>query len=165
MFWGGKIIPNVITWYVLDSEIRKYQKSTELLIRKLPFQRLVREIAQDFKVMILRQCLCSFCWFVFFIYCSYWFNSKLLTFFCSDGFEVPEPCSSCTSGGSRGLPCWFVWGYKSLCHPCQEGDYNAKGHPACTTNSRWKGVKVASCLVHLSWIFNLLLISGLPWHV
>jgi histone H3 len=30
-------------------EIRKYQKSIELLIRKLPFQRLVREIAQDFK--------------------------------------------------------------------------------------------------------------------
>jgi histone H3 len=31
-------------------EIRRYQKSTELLIRKLPFQRLVREIAQDFKI-------------------------------------------------------------------------------------------------------------------
>ena len=30
-------------------EIRRYQKSTELLIRKRPFQRLVREIAQDFK--------------------------------------------------------------------------------------------------------------------
>ena len=30
-------------------EIRKYQKSTDLLIRKLPFQRLVREIAMDFK--------------------------------------------------------------------------------------------------------------------
>jgi histone H3 len=30
-------------------EIRKYQKSTELLIRKLPFQRLVRELAQDFR--------------------------------------------------------------------------------------------------------------------
>ncbi len=29
-------------------EIRKYQKNTQLLIRKLPFQRLVREIAQDF---------------------------------------------------------------------------------------------------------------------
>jgi histone H3 len=28
-------------------EIRKMQKSTELLIRKLPFQRLVREIMQD----------------------------------------------------------------------------------------------------------------------
>lgn len=30
-------------------EIRRYQKSTELLIRKLPFQRLVREIAQENK--------------------------------------------------------------------------------------------------------------------
>jgi histone H3 len=30
-------------------EIRKYQKTTDLLIRKAPFQRLLREIAQDFK--------------------------------------------------------------------------------------------------------------------
>ncbi|KAF5806820.1 putative transcription factor Hap3/NF-YB family [Helianthus annuus] len=30
-------------------EIMKYQKSNELLIRKLPFQRFVREISQDFK--------------------------------------------------------------------------------------------------------------------
>jgi histone H3 len=30
-------------------EIRKFQKSTELLIRKLPFQRIVKEIAYDFK--------------------------------------------------------------------------------------------------------------------
>lgn len=30
-------------------EIRRYQKSTELLIRKLPFQRLVKEIAQSFR--------------------------------------------------------------------------------------------------------------------
>ena len=30
-------------------EIRKYQKSTELLMRKLPFQRLVREIAAEYK--------------------------------------------------------------------------------------------------------------------
>ncbi|KAI0773444.1 histone-fold-containing protein, partial [Irpex lacteus] len=28
-------------------EIRKYQKSTDLLIRKLPFSRIVREIAMD----------------------------------------------------------------------------------------------------------------------
>ncbi|KAK2703345.1 hypothetical protein QYM36_018138 [Artemia franciscana] len=34
---------------VAPREIRHYQKSTELLIRKLSFQRLVREIAQDFK--------------------------------------------------------------------------------------------------------------------
>ena len=30
-------------------EIRRYQKSTELLLRRLPFQRLIRELAQDFK--------------------------------------------------------------------------------------------------------------------
>ena len=30
-------------------EIRKYQKSTDMLIRKLPFQRLVKEIGLDFK--------------------------------------------------------------------------------------------------------------------
>ncbi len=30
-------------------EIRRFQKSTELLFRKQPFQRLVQEIAQDFK--------------------------------------------------------------------------------------------------------------------
>lgn len=29
-------------------QIRKYQKSTDLLIRKMPFQRLVREIAHEF---------------------------------------------------------------------------------------------------------------------
>jgi histone H3/H4 len=38
-------------------EIRRYQKSTELLIRKLPFQQLVREIAQGmvqlYKAMLL----------------------------------------------------------------------------------------------------------------
>ena len=28
--------------------IRKFQKSTSLLIRKLPFQRLVRKVAQDY---------------------------------------------------------------------------------------------------------------------
>jgi histone H3 len=30
-------------------EIRRYQKSTSLLLRKAPFQRLVREVASDFK--------------------------------------------------------------------------------------------------------------------
>ena len=38
-------------------EIRKFQKSTELLIRKLPFQRLVREVARDFNTEIRFQSL------------------------------------------------------------------------------------------------------------
>ena len=41
-------------------EIRRYQKSTELLIRKLPFQRLVREIADGFnKVKFQTAALCA----------------------------------------------------------------------------------------------------------
>jgi len=32
--------------YVAAKEIKKYQKSTELLIRRLPFSKLVRDIAQ-----------------------------------------------------------------------------------------------------------------------
>ncbi|KAE8670851.1 histone H3.2 [Hibiscus syriacus] len=36
-------------------EIRKYQKSIELLIRKLPFQSLAREIAQYFKTDLMFQ--------------------------------------------------------------------------------------------------------------
>ena len=38
-------------------QIRQYQKSTELLIRKLPFQRLVREIASD--PLIITSPLCG----------------------------------------------------------------------------------------------------------
>ena len=37
-------------------EIRRYQKSTDLLIRKLPFQRLVREIASDSEVILSPLC-------------------------------------------------------------------------------------------------------------
>ena len=37
-------------------QIRQYQKSTELLIRKLPFQRLVREIAGDSEVITSPLC-------------------------------------------------------------------------------------------------------------
>lgn len=34
---------------VAMQEIRKFQKSTELLMRKVPFQKLVREVAQAYK--------------------------------------------------------------------------------------------------------------------
>ena len=46
-FWPGT---------VALKEIRRYQKSTELLIRKLPFQRLVWEIAGDHKVITSPLC-------------------------------------------------------------------------------------------------------------
>ena len=37
-------------------EIRSYQLSPELFIKKLPFQRLVREIAQDLKIDLSFKC-------------------------------------------------------------------------------------------------------------
>ena len=42
-------------------EIRKYQKSTELLLRKLPLQRLIRKIAQDFKTDVRFQSTSVLC--------------------------------------------------------------------------------------------------------
>ena len=42
-------------------EIRHYQKSSALLIRKLPFQRLVREIAQQFKMDLHFQAVAILC--------------------------------------------------------------------------------------------------------
>lgn len=41
----GRYRPGVVAL----KEIRRYQKSTELLIRKAPFQRLIREIILNFK--------------------------------------------------------------------------------------------------------------------
>ena len=54
-------------------EIRKFQKSTDLLIRKLPFQRVVREIAQEYKNDII---------FFFFNlhYFNYNLNNKIFNF-------------------------------------------------------------------------------------
>ena len=70
-------------------EIRRYQKSTELLIRKLPFQRLVREIAQDFKVssslVEARPCRDS--------------DDELV-----DRLALPIVCRHGSAGGSGGLP-------------------------------------------------------------
>merc|ERR1712212_858545 len=45
--WGRQEAPPLQTWHSCSEGDQ--EKSTELLIRKLPFQRLVREIAQDFK--------------------------------------------------------------------------------------------------------------------
>lgn len=42
-------------------QIRHYQKSTELLIRKLPFQRLVREIAESYLVDLRFQSAAILC--------------------------------------------------------------------------------------------------------
>ena len=59
---GRQVKPH---WYragtVALKDIRHYQGSTALLIRKLPFQRLVREIAQDFKTDLRFQSAAILC--------------------------------------------------------------------------------------------------------
>ena len=51
---GSKYIPPILNFCIINKflvvalrEIRRYQKSTELLLPKLPFKRLVREIAHE----------------------------------------------------------------------------------------------------------------------
>ena len=46
---GGRAKKRYRPGTVALREIRRYQKKTELLIRKLPFQRYCREVAQDVK--------------------------------------------------------------------------------------------------------------------
>jgi histone H3 len=47
--WGVKKPHHYCPGTVAIREIRKYQKNTDLLIRKAPFQRLVKEIATDLR--------------------------------------------------------------------------------------------------------------------
>lgn len=58
---GGKKPHRYRPGTVALREIRKYQKSTYLLIRKMPFQRLVREIAQDYKTDLCFQSAALMC--------------------------------------------------------------------------------------------------------
>ena len=53
---GGKKHYRYRPGTVALKQIRQYQKSTEILIRKLPFQRLVREIASDSEIITSPQC-------------------------------------------------------------------------------------------------------------
>jgi len=71
-------------------EIRRYQKSTELLIRKLPFQRLVREIAQDFKTDLRFQSAAIGALQVRAVYSEWWHHGKMQKCLVS-------PCNFCMS--------------------------------------------------------------------
>ena len=80
-------------------EIRRYQKSTELLIRKLPFQRLVREIAQDFKTDLrfqsaaigaLQVGYCESCWYLSWV----WPELSLLTILAETRYKSNFYCAS-----------------------------------------------------------------------
>ena len=110
---------SIYSWFC--SEIRKYQKSTDLLIRKLPFQRLVREIAQDFKVRFVFKLLnCDQSWDATVL--KY---INLLLCICADWSAFPEPCGACPAGGCGSIPGGSVRGHQPVRHPRQACDDHA----------------------------------------
>lgn len=96
-------------------EIRRYQKSTELLIRKLPFQRLVREIAQDFKTDLRFQSAAIGALQV----------RSLLAFVCVYVNHTP------LTGSIRGIPRRSLRRHQLVRYPCQACHHYAQGHPTC----------------------------------
>ena len=119
------------------SEIRKYQKSTELLIRKLPFQRLVREIAQDFKVKIT-VFASSYSWFHSFLS---WYQigfGSCCRLICVSRAMLYWPCR-------RQLrPTWLVCLRTPICVPSMPSAW-----PLCRKISSWLGGSVVSELKNL----------------
>jgi hypothetical protein len=63
----------------------------------------------------------------------------------ADRPAFPEPCCARPSGGSRGLFGGSFRGHELVCHPRQEGDHHAQGHPAGQENKGGEGV---GCLTH-----------------
>ena len=113
-------------------EIRRYQKSTELLIRKLPFQRLVREVAQDFKTDLRFQSSAVMCLQVcshFFRLCGFHLTS-ILVVLCHGSIWVVPFAGSCRSHSRRPLR-----RRKSLCSPREAHHHHAKGHATSQENS------------------------------
>lgn len=107
-FWEEK--NNIHIGTVALREIRRYQKTSELLIRKLPFQRLVREIAQGFVVLIF-------------------FKKINIIQRIQVGSQVPIGRYRCAPGSCRVLPCWLIRGHQSVRYPCPGIYYNKKISP------------------------------------
>ena len=97
-------------------EIRRYQKSTELLIRKLPFQRLVREIAQDFKVRSPPS-----------PFRRMGFETDQLNLLRTDGPTLPVLGRDGLAGGVRGVPRLALRGHQPRSHPRQACYHPAQG--------------------------------------
>ena len=127
-------------------QIRKYQKTTDLLIRKAPFQRLVKEITQDnFKdiscMMIAYACSKG---------SGLWLCVCLRVHICR---QIPEYGDSCASGSRRSLFGLFVRGYEHLCNPCQACHHYGERYATCDANTR-NQIK-EPYILHTSPVFRL----------
>jgi histone H3/H4 len=130
-------------------EIRKYQMSTELLIRKTPFQRLVREILDNnwylpnVKPRATTTCLEAL-------------QVKLLSLL----MLMPPACAKhacsmaaathlCVLVGAasyRGLLGWPLRRCQPVRHTRKARDHHGEGHAACTPHSR-RELRCCSCSI------------------
>lgn len=122
-------------------EIRRYQKSTELLIRKLPFQRLVREIAQDFKTDLRFQ---SAAIGALQVNCLP-LNFLFLHLGCSP-HNLNLSVIILFVGSKWGLPGWTVRGHQPVRYSRQEGHHHAQGHSAGQANQGRASISIGFCL-------------------
>lgn len=86
-------------------EIRRYQKSTELLIRKAPFQRLVSLEFQILSPLYIWHDSST----------GPWNNAEIQI-----RLPIHRWCIVCSSGGRRSLHCWFVRRHQFVLYPCKE---------------------------------------------
>ena len=111
-------------------EIRQYQRSTELLLRKLPFARLVREVEQRAfgAAIALAFDLTGASWC-----CGGGGVRACVTganLVCEQGVPMASTSVDCAARGSGGAPRPSFRGFKSLCD-------SRKGARASKRKSRW----------------------------
>ena len=114
-------------------EIRRYTSTTELLIRKLPFQRLVKEIAAEFVG--------------FFFLLGLDFIGIILTCGLKNvvgEFSISIGCHWSAARIYRGVFGSIIWGYEVVCGSCEEGDGYAEGFDACEKVEGVEGVRLVN---------------------
>jgi len=144
--------------------IRKYQKSTELLIRKMPFQRLVREVFDRYMLFyyFLRNSLVAYiststhtqiCHPTIntntnttpAIMCVLFYTSGRAGF--QNRFTLPTSCHYGGSSRLRGLSHQFVRRRQPLRDPLQASDHLPEGHPAGSPYPRREVLGRETCVV------------------
>jgi histone H3/H4 len=112
---------------------RRYQKNGDLLLRKAPFARLAREVAQDFKVLcIALQTSCSpLTWYFCRVICAF---SRAIAALqeASESYLIGLFEVNVSILRHRVAPLTFGWnanriGHEFVCHSCSPPDDLPKG--------------------------------------
>lgn len=126
-------------------EIRRYQRSTELLLLKLPFSRLVG-LPSHYLFRFAEQLLA---------YIPFLGPRSRV------GHDAYRGCPSLAidshpgaTRSRRGLPGPLVRGHKSVRYPCEEGHDHAEGHPTREKDSRGLGWTLGILFVKDGWEFG-----------